>query len=216
MQTQDTKLLLFMPSPRDIPQVKKSWADLPFDKYIVKYTPEPEAYSTLREFFLEHKEYSHFAVCPDDLELNKDMVVGLWDAINKYDYPVLSGYSNIDETQPNVYCIMDNMADTESPPARGGSFFERNQLPEGRFFKVKHSGFGCQIIRRDVLEKVSWTGACNQGRGNFDWQFSKECYKLGIPIMIDSNALFYHRRRQEKDRIIRSGGYSFLITYFSC
>jgi len=205
-----------MPSPRDIPQVKKSWVGLPFDKYIVKYYAEPEAYKIFKEFFLEHKQYSHLAVCPDDLELNKDMVVELWMAINEYDYPVLSGYSNLSETQPNIYCIMNYIADTEAPPASEGSFFERNGLPEGRFFKVKHSGFGCQIIRRDVFEKVSWKGSCNEGNGNFDWQFSKDCYRLKIPIMIDSKALFYHRRRQEKDRIIRSGGYSFLITYFSC
>ena len=204
-----------MPSPRDIPQVKKSWNDLPFDKYIVKYTPELQAYTIFKEFFLKHKEYSHFAVCPDDLELNKDMVIQLWSAVKQYDYPVLSGYGNIDETQPTVYAIQQNMADTESPPASAGSFIERDNMPKERFFKVKHSGFGCQIIRRDVFEKVSWLGSCNEGRGNFDWQFSKECYKLGIPLMIDSNARFYHRRFQEKNRIIRSGGYSFLISYFS-
>ena len=199
-----------IPSPRDIPEVKKIWHQLPYDKFIVKYTPEIEAYQQIRKFFLEH-DYSHLCICPDDLELTVDGVNQLWDDIKKYDYPVLSGYTNVDETNDKDCAMQHHVLDTEKPPASYGSWIREDAF-DGRYLQVEHSGFQCQIIRKDVVELTSFRGADRNGLGYLDWQFSKECKKQNIPIMIDTHVKFYHRRFQEKNRIINDKPYSF---YFS-
>ena len=74
------------------------------DFSIVKMKPEPEAYKDGRDFFLEHEEYTHLVICPDDLVIYYVPFMKLRRETEKYDFPNLCGISNLDEDRPNLYC----------------------------------------------------------------------------------------------------------------
>ena len=220
-QTQSINPLLFMPSPRDIPAVKRLWHILPHDKFIVKYTPQQKACTLGKEFFLKHNEYTHFIICCDDLEVTVDGVQQFLDDIIKYNYETISGICNIDETQPNTYAIQPLGCDYSKPHpvVHKGAWYMKDEkpiLPTGKdIIEVGYAGFPCQVISRKLMKQVSWVGASNGG--NFDWQFSKDCHKLGIPIMCDLRVKLWHRRQEQWARVREyktSGfpeGYSFLL-----
>lgn len=193
--------LIFIPSPRDIPAVKKRWHEIPYDKFIVKYRPQIDAYTEGREFFLNHEEYTHLIMAPDDLEITKEGIEQLIEDVEKYDFKIISGICNIDESQRYVYAIQPIGCDFSRPvPTHKGSWYsqyDKPVLPVDDIFQVGHSGFCCEIIERSVMEKVSWVGSTNDKKGNFDWQFSHDVTDMNIPIMVDKRVNLYHRRFEQ-------------------
>ena len=224
MQIQNIRPLLMMPSPRDIPDVVKWWPQIQHDKFVVKYKNQITAYTESKKFFLEHPEYTHIIVCPDDLEVTPEGVKQLLDDIRDFGYQTISGYCNIDESQPDTYAIQPLGTDMtpDHPNTTKGSWYMKDEkpiLPLDKFLlQVAHVGFSCQIIERSLFEKVKWIGASGGGLHNFDWQFSKDCQKLDIPIFVDIRVKLWHRRTEQysqakavKNRAYRTDGYSFLM-----
>jgi hypothetical protein len=213
------KLLLFMPSPRDIPQVKQHWVSLPHDKLIEKYKTQIDAYSDAKKFFLKHVEYTHLCVCPDDLEITPVVLKVLVDDVTRYDYPVVSGYCPLQENQPDIYNLqMEIYLDETAPRKPKGHWIEKEQMEEmPRFFEVKHAGFGCTIIRRDAFEKCRFTstqfpdGATHGG--NFDYAFCQDMFRNKIPIIVDKSCWFQHWRLLQYHNIINECGYEVFIPY---
>ena len=212
--------MLFCPSPRDIEPVKESWKKIPFDKFVVKNKLEETAYREGKQFFLDHTEYTHLVVCPDDLEIDYESFCVLFHDVNTQGYPTIAGISNIDETQPDTYCCkplgLDYSAD--KPDATKGTFYETNTLPNECIFEVGDAAFTCQWISRGLMKKLSFSGI---NGGYMDWKFSKECHKLGIPQMVDKRATFYHRRFEQKKQLMEwlkgphppDEGHSFLMRF---
>lgn len=64
MNTKKTKPLIFIPSARDLPDFVPPSN---YDKLWVKYFDQQEAYTVGRQWFLEHEEYTHLVIVPDDL-----------------------------------------------------------------------------------------------------------------------------------------------------
>jgi len=223
-QTQSINPMIFIPSPRDIPDVMKWWPKMPHDKFIVKYKNQPTAYKEGKEYFLEHEQYTHFIICPDDLEVPPAKLKILINDVKCSGYRTISGFSNIDETQLETYCFQPLGLDltTDHPSVNKGSWYMENEKPikpkDVDILQVGHSGFSCQVIERDLLDKVSWIGASGNGWHNFDWQFSKDCHKLGVPIYVDLRVKMYHRRKEQyhqakavKNKAFPKEGYSFLL-----
>lgn len=204
--------LIFIPSPRDIPSVKRLWHKIPYDKFIVKYKTQIEAYLEVKQYFMtHHTEYTHIVLCPDDLEIQVDTIHRLLNgmAINPT-YETISGICNIDESQPDVYDIQPLGCDytRDKPLTTKGAFYEKSTLPKDiQYLEVGHGGSACRIITRNLFSKLSFTGAT--GDGWWDWQISKELHKLKIPNMVDTSILLYHRRFEQKP--ITQNGYSFLL-----
>ena len=202
-----------MPSPRDIPQVKEQWHHLPYDKLIVKYMDERSAYETGKSYFLEHDEYSHFVICPDDLVVTSEGLLTLLASVTRIKCETLSGVCNIDEEQPDTYALQPlGTCDyaREKPDNTFGRFYMGKsdpRLPKDRILQVGHSGFACQIISRRLMEQFEFTAD-----GWFDWQFSKICHKLDIPLFADTSVHFYHMRGHSKPQIY-SRAYSYLLKY---
>jgi len=207
------KPLLFMPSPRNIIEVQKHWHTLPADKFIVKYEKQLVAYHIAKEFFQAHKEYTHIGICPDDLVITKNDFDMLVEDVKVHDFPVVSGICGLDEKHPNIWSIQKKIRlDREVPDAY--SWINDEYLPDERFYQVGHSGFCFEIVEREVFEKVSWIGSTNHGQGSFDWQFSKDCHTLGIPIIVDTEIKLKHLRNEQSVHtpfFRNSGGYSFLL-----
>lgn len=197
------KPLLFMPSPRNIPDVVKWWDKIPHDKIIEKYRQPLDAYTNAKNYFLENKQYTHLVICPDDLEVTPNAIEQLITDVKTYGYDVICGICNIDETQPDTYAVQplnQQIFTNDHPNCCYGQWYMLDKepiLPKNCIIQVGFAGFPCEMISRRVLEQVSLEGASNGKQGNFDWNFTRECTKMGIPIMCDTNINLYHRRFEQ-------------------
>lgn len=194
--------LFFMPSPRNIPEVLESWKNIHHDKFIVKHKPQKEAYAEAKEVFLEHKEYTHLVICPDDLVLTEEEVESLLDDALIEEFRVVDGICNLDESDPDTWSIQPEGCKLtgNKPDVHHGAWYmtdKKPKLPDEMWIKVGHSGCACRVINRETFEKLSFTGA-NNGEGWFDYQMSKELKELGIPIWINTHCKFWHMRNNQK------------------
>ena len=91
------------------------------------------------------------------------------------------------------------------PRADYGAWYMKDKKPilptDVELLEVGHCGFVCQIITRELFDRVSIIGKNNECRGNFDWQFCKECDELGVPLMVDLSVNMWHRRMDQYDRV---------------
>lgn len=196
------KLLVCIPSPRDISEVKDNWDNYSHDVLVYKYGQQLEAYTFLRDYFLDHTEYTHLCLMPDDLVVKPEQLDELWSNALELD-GVVNGICPVDEDESRPrgipmaiqYVVSDN--DGNHPR----DWVWKHELPDKEIFRVEHAGFPCSIIPRRIMEKVSWRGASKIDRfleGNFDWQFSIDCKKLGEKIYICKDLEFAHLRNTQK------------------
>lgn len=194
------KLLIGVPSPRNIKEVQEHWDTWDHDVLIVKNKPQIDAYTRLRNEFIRNIDYTHFCLIPDDLVVPKEKLELLWRLVESHDYPVVSGYCNIDESQLNVYNLQLDITDNDHPSADG--WLNKNMIPvDDEVFELGFSGFPCMIIRRDVMMNVSWLGAGNIGLGSFDWKFCQDCKRLGIPVRVARDCKLYHMRFAQLEEV---------------
>ena len=202
-----------MPSVRDIASVKRLWHKLPYDKFIVKYKLELEAYEEGRKFFLDHKEYTHIVMCADDLEVTPEGLEILLDDVRENGYKTIGGVANLDETNPDTYAVM-RLGCVYSKEKPSGSWYKKDTLPEESIIEVGHLGFTSQVITRELIEKTEWDCI-----GFFDWFFSKKCKEMDTPIFLDTRVKLWHRRFEQYDRVKEfkanypNEGYSFLLKH---
>jgi len=190
-----------MPSPRDIPRVKQAWSKLDYDKLIIKYKPQVEAYAEARKFFLKHTEYTHFVICADDLVIEPCQLGVLLEDAEFMD--VVDGLCNIDESQPDTYAIQPEGCNIsgEKPDCSYGAWYMKDKkpiLPKIRYLKVGHSGAACRVINRETFEKLSFTGGNPTKNGWYDFQMSKDLKELDIPIIVDLEVKMWHMRGEQK------------------
>src|SRR6266540_3850211 len=84
--------LLVIFQPREIPEFLEATNKLKIDKLWMKYFPQEEAYVTARFWFLEHKEYTHFVILPDDLIVKQEHLDMLSNSFEQY--KIKSGWCN--------------------------------------------------------------------------------------------------------------------------
>lgn len=191
--------LVFAPSIRNIERVMDSWNDLPCDIFVARYMKEPKAYQTGRDYFLEHEQYSHIVICPDDMVVDYDSFMAIYRAVDEYDFSNLAGVANLDETNFDVYACKPLEYDPESKTA--GSYYTSDTLPENEIIEVGFTGFTCQFIERDLVELLSFTGGCNKGHGCMDLQFTRELQSLNIPQLLHTGTFFPHLRNTQQDQV---------------
>ena len=87
------RVLIAIPSPRDLPQFAEAVNKIPADKLFCKYMHEQQAYDTIRENFLTsaNEQYTHLAILPDDLIVTPYHWQQLVEDLHEYDFPVLCG-----------------------------------------------------------------------------------------------------------------------------
>jgi GT2 family glycosyltransferase len=197
--------LIVSASPRDIPIVAEELAKIPCDKFLAKYHSELAAYRILKQFFLDHSEYTHMVLCPDDLIVTKrDFIIILTDVI-EHNYPVIGGICNMSEQEPNIYAASYGPL----PKSKGEStilpWLDEAEISHtiDPIRRVKFDGFACTFIRRDVVEKIDFAPfvlkCC------FDLQFSVDLEKRGIPQYVDVRAKMLHLRGTDKAMEIKTG-----------
>lgn len=195
------KLLLAAPSPRNIKEVQDEWDKINEDMLIVKHYQEYDAYQIIRNFFLEHTEYTHLAICPDDLIVTQKDVNILKRDIKKHDYAVITGLCNVEHGDDSCYnVIVSDLPNLIHRQRSWRGFAKEGELTE-TITKVLFAGFALEIIRRDVIEMIDFDSESKlQGGdpnhiGNLDLIFSYKCFEKCIPIYCDKRAKMVHLRR---------------------
>lgn len=214
---QTINLLIINPSPRNIKifESKLNILNTKYDIFREKYNfNEVDAYNTCRQFFLDHTEYTHMAVLPDDLLVDVRHVEKLLDDLIEHDYPVLSGICNFAMSTKNFF---NNMAAIDyknygavSELSKTGRFnyFKQimsrdryKQIKEemkdkpNRIIRVALSNFPFTIIRRDVVEKIQF-GANLMG---VDTVFFQSCINQNIPTYADLDVEMLHIKGIEEN-----------------
>lgn len=189
--------LVFIPSVREIPEVIESWNKLPFDKYIVRMMLEPRAYKTGRDFFLE-SDYTHIVIAPDDMVIDYQSFMTLVEDIEEYELSNLAGVANLDQSDMSVYSCKPLGTDPTSK--QNGTYYDVKTLPDG-IIDVGFTGFACQFIERSLVQRLSFTGGCNNGMGCMDLQFTNEMVEMGISQFVETNTFFPHLRNMQYQKV---------------
>lgn len=196
------KLLIGIPSPRDIPEFLEATSKLACDKFWAKYYTEYPAFQHIRNFFLEHKEYTHLAILCDDLVLSNTHMEALIHHAEE-GYAAIGGVCNVgrEEVWKDCYNVsLTHLTD----PHRPSRHYEFITIPEARtlaektpIVETRFQGFPFTIIRRDIIERFDFStdGKYNNkpGRGCCtDTVFCWELAHAGIPMHADLNVVMHH------------------------
>lgn len=209
------KILHAIPSPRDnILEVLKWQHKLPFDLFIPKFLIESDAYHLVREFFLEHEEYTHLAIGTDDIVVKPEHLRQLEQDIVEYDYPVICGMMNVNQEDLGILNITppSNVPHSEWSKRKyewisRDRLYSHTQDGKNPIIEVGFNGFALMIIRRDIVQTIDFYSdyICNpipwQIAGAFDVQFCFQCHKRDIPIYTDTRVDLLHLRKSGTHRV---------------
>jgi hypothetical protein len=194
--------------PRDIPEfIKAVNTQLEFvDKYWIRYHEQPAAYKAMYNFFIEHTEYSHLVILPDDLIPTREGYARLFRDLVQFDYLVISGYCNLD-TKDNAH--LSNISLDHLPPRNpaGKTYddYHFNTIAEleelrdkwnNRILEVKYAGFPMTIIHRYVfMQGINFrydNGCCP------DVLFGLDIADRNIPQFVDLRVKLKHLKVSDK------------------
>jgi GT2 family glycosyltransferase len=184
----------------------KYWIDqITFlDKLLVKYYNHEEAFQIIRNFFLEHKEYTHLLIYAEDVLATPDSVKLLIKDAEEYNYPVVTAWFNFDFKRDWIAISTKDLSRERIVLAEQYNFLKPTDMLfyDSPFMEVTFTGMPLTLIRRDVVEKVTFKpysythdkilGTYMKRGTMFDLQFCLECRSLGIPIVLDKRAFAVH------------------------
>jgi GT2 family glycosyltransferase len=184
----------------------KYWIDqITFlDKLLVKYYNHEEAFQIIRKFFLEHKEYTHLLIYAEDVLATPDAVKLLIKDAEEYNYPVVTAWFNYDFKRDWIAISTKDLSRERIVLAEQYSFLRPVDMLfyDNPFVEVTFTGMPLMLIRRDVVEKVTFKpysyvydnllGTFMRRGTMFDLQFCLECRSLGIPIILDKRVFTVH------------------------
>ena len=147
-----TNILLGIPSPFDFVLPTKYRSLLPCDKIIPKYYREDRAYKIIRDYFLEHIEYTYLAVACSDIWITPKDIQYLYEDA-KHGYPVFGGIMNISLEQIDVYNVTVNYVDERHPKF---IWYTKQTLPKKDVFPVGFSGFPLLCLAREIVNKFDF------------------------------------------------------------
>lgn len=205
------------PSPRKIKlfEAKLKILNKKYDIYREKNNlDEIDAYRQCRNFFLEHTEYTHMAILPDDLLVDLKHVDKLVDDLDKHDYDVLSGISNFAMSSKNFFnnmtCIDYRNYGAVDQLARTGRFDYFKQImtretykkikedmasKPDRIIRVAISHFPLTIIKREVVEKIEF----GNNLMGVDTVFFQDCINKSIATYADLDVEMVHIKGIEEN-----------------
>ncbi len=193
ISTKRPRILLGVPTPFNFKLVEKYQEDLQVDIIKPKYYPEIEAYHIIRNYFLEHPEYTHLGIACSDIVVSPYAITLLEQDIMEYDYPVISGMMNLALEFLNVYNITDNVVDPACPAY---DWFTKSDTME-QLQKVGFSGFPLMIIRRDIIQKIPFERTSDllgieKEVNCLDISFCWRLHQNDIPIYADTRVNLLH------------------------
>lgn len=201
--------LMARPSPRDIPEVKEESDKIKIEKLWVKYYQEKEAYTIIQDYFLDHKQYTHLVIAPDDLVVTREAFDRIRHWSVKYRLQVIAGICNLSWQERDKFSCCQSVSGFRFATEED---FDNHRWYDGRYrqlIEVGHEGFACSCIRRDVFENYNIRlddGMNDDKSAHFDWAFSLKCNKAGIPIYVDKKARMLHLRNRLGEGVLENKG----------
>lgn len=202
------KPLLGILHPRKMPRVLKALDTITIDKFYSENMKQIEAYTRIRNFFLEHKEYTHLFLMSDDGEIFEENVQKLIKRVEENpDKPVIAGICNVDmgeKIDELAACIeyVDPIWEK-----RVYNHVKRGQLKG--LHKTLWNGFALMSIERNVVEKIRFENDAELNKHNFgqsyDVMFSHNCLNNNIEIWTDFDNYFWHLKEDEGAKTFNVG-----------
>lgn len=215
---QTVNLLILNPSPRHIKifEAKLQKLNTKYDILRIKNDfEEKRAYNTGRDWFLQHPEYTHLAILPDDLLVDVKHVDKLVEDLELYDYDVLSGISNFSMESANFfnnmtaidyrnYGAVDQLRKTGRfdyfkqimSRVRYKEIKEEMKNKPNRIIRVAMSMFPFTIIKRHVVEKIEF----GHNLMGVDTVFFQDCIKNNISTYADLDVELWHIKGIEDNK----------------
>lgn len=197
-----SKILLGRGSPRsDIKIVESLNGILPCDKLIPRFIPEFKAYQMMRQYFLDHKEYTHLVLATDDIVVKPKHVTQLIKDIEKFDYPVISGMMNVDQGD-EINVNLTRALGMKNRRLRAYKWIKRIELPDEDIFQVAFSGFPLMAIKREIVKDYIFQadrvfeGKPPDRGASLDFVFCWYCQDHNIPVMVDQRIDMKHLRKE--------------------
>lgn len=230
--TEYPRVLIAIPSPRDLPQFAAAVDQIPTDKLFCKYMHEQQAYETIRASFLENEQYTHLAILPDDLIVTPYHWSQLLFDLHEYQFPVLCGVCNLDQSQEHKgmlnVCINHKPSISRDQSKRtyewiieGSDQHEKLMDKTPPIIKVMFAGFPFMFFERSVIEQFEFKddrkpynplkniGCC------IDVMTCADLYDLDIPIHCDLRVRMQHLKIDDSRVEGRMVGIKNPLVYFS-
>ena len=183
---------------------------IPHDKLWVKYTGyNKDPYGQWLKYFHDSPEYTHVAICPDDLIPHPQGVKQLWETAQKG--TIVSACANVDKRDFGCpYRTSWPIAASKNLPSlkfpRDYDWYTWHELTEltngSSLVQVKHSGVAFMIIPRDIVNKISFKGDMGSLSENkpsaYDVGISHDLINQNIPQYLDTSVFFAHFRYGSK------------------
>jgi hypothetical protein len=207
-------LLLFRGSPRSNIENVEMWNGiLPCDKLLIRFVSEYKAYKRAREEFIARPEYTHLVIATDDIVVHPKHIERLQKALEKEDYPVLSGYMNVNQNDTKDMNVCRTIG-MKLRNLRKYVFMQYPEdFPEDEFIPVEFAGFGLTAIRRDIVEGYPIFAADKVFHGmpphrgaSLDFVFCWHCKEEGIPVIVDTGLKMKHLRKSGIHRVNTKAG----------
>jgi len=194
----EIKPLLVYLQAGDYPEVLEPLKEIPCDKLILKYMAYPWPHDLAREFFLQHEEYTHLIIHPQDLVVTKEDYFKLYNDIRKYNFPVLSGVCNV--SNHGKFKALWSISKKLPSLIHNKRYYEFMPMGEGLgIIDVKFQGFIFCFIKRNVIERTTingdyiFRGAIHiNGGAAPDLTFCHNCDEIGVKIYVDTNVRMKH------------------------
>ena len=196
----------------DYPEIKKDLMEIPCDKFITNYFPYPFPHNLVRDFFLEHEEYTHLIVQPQDLHANKEHYAKLIETVKETGYDVVSCVCNVERPMHRDYF---KWAICKNIPSMDKSQRMYNWVPSTEdklgLMKVEFQGMVFACISRKVIERrmidgeYVFKGTIHRTHENFtaapDLTFCHCCKHLDIPIYANTDIRLVHYANHKPSKV---------------
>jgi hypothetical protein len=215
--------LLFYMNAADYPEIQKDLKEIPCDKFITNYMPYPYPHNLARDFFLEHKEYTHLIVQPQDLHAKKEHYEKLIETVSETGYDVVSCVCNVEREGHRDF---NKWAICKKIPSLDRNQRYYNWVPKGAvkgLVQVEFQGMVFACISRKIIESINLNAefcfrgtihvSSNQFAAAPDLTFCHEMKKKGIPIYANTDIELFHYANHKPNLVGKKEASTTFIKY---
>jgi len=203
------RVLLYVPSYREIPEARESWikqkaSDVWADLFIVRYNPFPggDSYNNLdvkseiaRKIAIDH-EYDYFFNVEDDIVLPDNAL----ELLLKENTKVVSGLYRLRWEKSGTCRLSVGIKDLNIPYSRKERPLEAEDIHQwGEIIECTHVSCGCLLIQRDVLPEL-------EGVMGRDYLISLRLRQLGYTLFCHTGVLCGHVDQEGHNIGVRTHG----------
>lgn len=197
------QMLIASPSPRNIPAFNEAVDDEleEYDVVLFKYFPQAsEPYKRIKRYFLKRKRYTHLAILPDDLVVDREGVNKLVELVlsDPRRYTVVMGNCFVEYGLPSLQYIFTSNLPALKREDRKYDWIPAETPQVGPVVTAPYCGTPFAILSREVVEKVTFDTDLkwNKFHGNVgfseDVVLAHDLKKFDIPIYVHTGAFFDH------------------------